>query len=113
MRRRLALVSALVIGILAGCNAIFGIGDYVVDDDAGTLGGDGSTEGGEAASCDDYDPASGKCYPCAPQNDPQFLNACTGSLCVPFDDKARVPRFNPDGSLPTVPDPPPPDSGGG
>jgi hypothetical protein len=72
---------------------------------------------GEAApSCDNFDPASGNCYPCAPTIDPQFLNSCTNGQCVPFDDKTRVPRANPDGSLPPVPDPPPPppvDSGAG
>jgi hypothetical protein len=114
MRRRLFFFCVIAIGVAAGCNAIFGIGDYAVVDDASTLGGDGSNEGGEGSvDCDNYDPASGQCYPCAPKKDPEFLNACTGSQCVPFDDKARVPQFNPDGSLPTVPDLPPPDSGGG
>jgi hypothetical protein len=41
----------------------------------------------------------------------EYLNACSSSNCIPFDDSMRVSRFNPDGSLPPVPDPP--DAGGG
>ena len=28
----------------------------------------------------------GQCYPCAPQTNDQFLNACPNSGCVPFDE---------------------------
>lgn len=116
-RRRLVVVLAAMAGVAVasafGCNAIFGINDYSVVDDASAtdapLG-----EGGEAAvSCENYDPASGQCYPCEPKIDPEFLNACTDNQCIPFDDKTRVPRANPDGSLPPVPDLPPPDAGPG
>jgi len=115
-RRRLVILLAVaatagVAGIF-GCNAIFGVNDYTVLDDAAVNGGDGPN--GEAApSCDNFNPASGQCYPCAPTIDPQFLNSCTTGQCVPFDDKTRVPMANPDGSLPPVPDPPPPDAGPG
>jgi hypothetical protein len=110
--RRLALILALAVGLAAGCNAIFGISDYSVVDDASA--GDGANDSGEAAvNCDNFDPSTGVCYPspCPPKTDPEFLNACTGSQCIPFDDTKRIPGYSPDGSLPLVPDLPPVDAG--
>jgi hypothetical protein len=98
----------LVLGcaaIGAGCNSILGLGDYKVSPDAG-----GIVPQGDSGSCA-WDLDSGQCYPCAPQKDPEFLNSCTSSQCVPFDDTLRVPKANPDGSLPVVPDRPPDDAG--
>ena len=113
--RRAIVVLALVlgpIGMVAGCNAIFGIGDYKVVDDAAP--GDGA--GGDApANCASYDPSSGQCYPAPPgtaTNDPELLNACTGAQCVPFDDTKRIPNLPKDGGLPPVTDPPPPPDAG-
>ncbi|MEO6574567.1 MAG: hypothetical protein ABIP89_12060 [Polyangiaceae bacterium] len=95
-----------------GCNAIFGVNDYTVGDPDGSAGpGDGSSDvATDAVSCDNYDAASGMCFPCAPDplNQATFLNECTGANCVPFDDSVRVPDFK--GTLPVVPDIPP-DSG--
>ncbi|HEY8074588.1 MAG TPA: hypothetical protein VIF62_10765 [Labilithrix sp.] len=115
--RRVMVVIALVLGpmaVVAGCNAIFGIGDYKVTDDAALPDGAGADG---PVSCESYDPASGKCYPappCAATNDPELLNACTGAQCVPFDDTARIPNLPKDGKLPPVTDPPPPvDAGAG
>jgi hypothetical protein len=31
------------------------------------------------------------------------LNHCTDATCVPFDNKARLPKLNADGSLPPRP----------
>lgn len=110
--RRLFLCLMLAIGVAFGCNALFGIGDYVVvDADASTA--DGPHGNGDAANCENYDPKSGQCYPCEPKVDPQLLNACTDSKCIPFDDKARVPNLPADGKLPPVPDLPPPDASAG
>lgn len=38
------------------------------------------------------------CYRCAPQNNVQFLNACTDRSCVPFDN-ARLRNLAADGKL--------------
>lgn len=52
--------------------------------------------------CSAWNPATGECFPCAAQNQLQLLNACTGSMCVPFDE-SRVTKIM-DGSFPAVPD---------
>ncbi len=89
-----------------GCNALFGVNDYTVGDaDAAVVNGDGSSDVAiDALSCDNYDAASGMCFPCPPNplNQATFLNECTGATCVPFDDSVRVPDFK--GTLPMVPD---------
>jgi hypothetical protein len=38
-----------------------------------------------------------------PTTNTEFLNACTNAQCFPFDDKVRVTKLGPDGSLPPVP----------
>jgi hypothetical protein len=99
-RRVLFLVSVVAV-LSAGCNSILGFSEYNVAED-----------GGGAAQCN-ANLAGGECYPCKPATDPQFLNACTDSTCVPFDDKARVSKLPLDGALPPVPDLPPPEDAGG
>jgi len=96
----------LVFGLLTatGCNSVLGLGDYEVGKGAGQGGSGGS------AGCE-WDPDSGACYPCAPANDRQYLNACTESTCEPFDDKVRVTNLPSDGTLPSIPDAPT-DAGG-
>jgi len=89
----------------SACNSILGLGDYKVAPDAGTI-----TPEDSGVSCV-WELDSGTCYPCAPKKDPQFLNACTSSQCIPFDDTVRVTKANPDGALPPVPDRPPDDAG--
>jgi hypothetical protein len=42
------------------------------------------------------------CYACAPKTNDQFLNACTGAECQPFD-KKRLTHLRPDGGLPPLP----------
>lgn len=110
----------------AACSTALGLSDYVfrpseseggVTDarasgdgpEGSASNGDGATGKAEAAadasedvtSCD-VDLAS-QCYPCAPQLNAQFLNACTSSACVPFDDGTRVTHLLPDGALPPLP----------
>jgi len=43
------------------------------------------------------------CYSCEPTDEGQLLNACNELGCVPFDNRARITRLNPDGSLPPLP----------
>ena len=39
---------------------------------------------------------------CEPTDDAHFLNGCTDGQCVPYDNVARLPRFN-NGTLPPLP----------
>jgi hypothetical protein len=115
---------------VAACSTALGLSDYVfrpseseggaLDAQASSDGpvgstahGDGATGRAEAAvgaasdasedgtSCDVN--LASQCYPCAPQLNAQFLNACTSSACVPFDDRTRVTHLLPDGALPPLP----------
>jgi hypothetical protein len=49
----------------------------------------------DAASCS----TDGGCWSCTPATTPEFLNQCTSSQCVPFDNH-RLPNF--DGGLPPL-----------
>lgn len=100
-----AMVSTRTLLLLLGCaacsvacNSILGLGDYKV---SGAAAGAAGGSGGGAC---DWDPASGACYPCAPTNDQQYLNACTSAECVAFDDATRITKLLPDGGLPEVPE---------
>lgn len=67
-----------------------------------TSGTQSSTSNG--GGCDvDGGIDGGGCYNCAPTDDEQFLNHCTGSTCIPFDNKARVDALKNGGSLPKLP----------
>ncbi len=62
-------------------------------------GGSGGTAGaGGAANCD----GANGCYACPPTATEQYLNACTGAQCSPFDNVARWPLYN-GGKLPPLP----------
>jgi hypothetical protein len=39
---------------------------------------------------------------CVPEDDVDFLNGCTDGQCIPYDNPARLPRFN-GGNLPPLP----------
>jgi hypothetical protein len=43
-----------------------------------------------------------ECFSCEPVQLTDFLNACTDGTCFPFDNVARLPRFN-NGDLPPLP----------
>lgn len=64
-----------------------------------------ATTASDAPNCD-ADPLTftspTQCYACAPTTSPQFANACTNSMCVPFDD-TRLTNLLSDGALPPVP----------
>ncbi len=70
---------------------------------SGGSSGTGGTEQSDAAqditTCE-YD---GGCYPCAPSTMDQWLNACTTASCIPFDNKARLPLLQQNGTLPPLP----------
>ncbi len=42
------------------------------------------------------------CFSCEPTQTSEFLNACTDGTCFPFDNEARLPRYN-HGELPPLP----------
>jgi hypothetical protein len=66
----------------------------------GGSAGEAPTAGAAGASCTD---AADNCYACTPQTSTQFLNACTSSACVPFDDHARLTKLTAGGTLPPLP----------
>src|SRR5262245_6224112 len=106
---RWVMLGVVGAAVAFGCNAILGIGDFSVGPTGDASSADGRpgpvTDGAtDAPVCNGFDPGSGKCFPCTPQNNLELLNACTTG-CVPFDDTARITNFAPDGALPTVPDP--------
>jgi hypothetical protein len=81
---------------------------------AATGGKDGGNiDGGSTGGASDGGPADsgappctlgegdGGCIRCPPKSTDDFLNQCTSSTCYPFDDAARLPRYN-NGSLPTL-----------
>ncbi|HWB76660.1 MAG TPA: hypothetical protein VG755_16960 [Nannocystaceae bacterium] len=43
------------------------------------------------------------CWNCAPTNSNQLLDHCTDAECSPFDNVARLPLLNRDGTLPALP----------
>jgi hypothetical protein len=73
-------------------------------------GGSGNegNEGGEGPipqpTCDLPELGEDGCFNC-PKNadEQQWLNRCADSDCVPFDNQARLPLLNEDGSLPELP----------
>ncbi len=77
---------------------------------AGTTGGAAGTTGGSAGATGGSAGAGGQvncdgpngCYACKPTTLPQFLNHCTDSTCVPFDNAARLPLYK-NGTLPPLP----------
>lgn len=75
------------------------------DDDAGTTT---VTDAGsdDAAVEPDASPdclGDEGCFKCEPTALLEFLNRCTDGQCVPFDNVARVPLYEPGKPLPPVP----------
>ena len=102
--RGLLIGAAIAVAALGGtlaCNAILGLGDYQVVDGGVLPGGDGGPTSGD---CGVASPDAA-CFACEPTQDVEFLNACTDSTCVPYDDYANIPGFN--GTLPDIPEPTP------
>lgn len=56
-------------------------------------------------SCASTNDAGLACYACTPTSTQQIENACTGSVCVPFDDATRLANLTADGGLPPLPPP--------
>ena len=101
----------LVAGVVLACNSLLGLTDFDVLPDGPDAGEETSTSDG-APTCVDGESADADlravCYPCVPLVTEQFLNACTGAQCVPFD-RGRLTRLLADGGLPSLP--PDPDGG--
>lgn len=75
------------------------------DDDAGSTA---TVDGGvdDAAVEPDASPdciGDEGCFKCEPTKLVEFLNRCTDGQCVPFDNAARVPLYEPGKPLPPVP----------
>jgi hypothetical protein len=82
-----------------------------------TTGGKGGTttsdagSGNEAGSdnppipaCDKPEKGADGCFNCPKDKElDQWLNRCTDGDCVPFDNKARLPKLKADGSVPPLP----------
>jgi hypothetical protein len=95
-----SVLFACVCIALVGCNSILGISSFTVQGDAGTTR-DG---GGPDSGCLDPTGFGGKgCYRCEPQTPEQLLSACTSAAFEPFDNAARIPNFDPERPLPTLP----------
>ena len=119
MTRRLLALLPLAVMFALGCNAALGLGDYTIGNDAidaatdQTSGNDavadnatqdGSTQDAPTG-CDAAEPTTAtQCFGCTPTTNPEFLNACSASACVPFDDTKRLANWD-GGALPPVPDP--------
>jgi ABC-type phosphate transport system substrate-binding protein len=125
----LAPVLALV-ALVSGCEGILGLGDYSIGGsdggqdgsdsappvdstappadsamDSGRADGDAADSGavtdtGTAQDSGDACNGDGSCYACTPTTTTEFLNACTSSVCVPFDDSMRISGF--DGGFPPI-----------
>jgi hypothetical protein len=63
--------------------------------------GGSSTSSSSGAGCTDAD--AGNCYSCPPATNDEFLNACNGQVCVPYDNSAtNLPMLTADGGLPPI-----------
>jgi len=79
-----ALVFSCIAGLgITGCSAIFHLDEYSTDAEAQQSSDDGGLAG-------DGEPCVGA--------------SCTGGTCVPFDNAARIQGFDPDASLPPLPE---------
>ena len=121
MRRSLDVSRALLVRILA-FSALAAIGSAIacslgnIHPDSCATDAQCAAAFGAASRCgidgyctDPADPACAKtgpdgiaCYACAPQTGEEILNAC-GDGCIPFDNRARVPKLSADGGVPPLP----------
>lgn len=98
------------------CSEAFGLGSTCTNgycteplecdtaDDCTALFGNGTCIAGVCSgSCESTQKLSGlPCYACKPQTPQEFLNACTSSMCSPFD-RSRLTKIGSDGTLPPLP----------
>jgi hypothetical protein len=78
----------------AQCETAFG---------AGSKCSDGYCTPVHDQGCQQKGPDGRACYACPPQTVLDFENACTSAQCAPFDNKNRLTKLNPDGTLPSLP----------
>jgi hypothetical protein len=94
---------------LAGCSLVIESRDRQCERDQDCSGFDGAAcdvangvcvpRASTGTSCEGPD----GCWACAPENQEQFLNACTDAECVPYDNAQLEGLLLEDGSLPPVP----------
>jgi hypothetical protein len=105
----LLLPGAVALGASAGCSFVIESRDRQCERDADCSGFDGAVcdvaEGvcvpasSGTAGCEGPD----GCYSCEPVLPEEFLNACTDSECVPYDNAQLQGLLLEDGSVPPVP----------
>jgi len=97
MSARFLIVAAALAFSLDGCSPTTDTPDANDVADAATIVDAGTPDAGE--SCLD----AGGCFSCPPTVTREFLNACTGTDCSPFDNATRLGGLLPDGGLPPLP----------
>lgn len=71
--------------------------------DAGT-GNEGGADNPPIPVCDKPETGANGCFNCPKDKEvEQWLNRCVEGDCVPFNNKARLPKLNADGSVPKLP----------
>lgn len=71
--------------------------------DAGS-GNEGGGDNPPIPECDKPETGKDGCFNCPKDKDlEQWLNRCTDGDCVPFDNKARLPKLKADGTVPPLP----------
>lgn len=80
-----------------------GKGGTTSSSDAGT-GNEGGGDNPPIPQCDKPEKGADGCFNCPKDKQlEQWLNRCVESDCVPFDNKARLPKLKADGSVPPLP----------
>ncbi|MBC8067641.1 MAG: hypothetical protein IAG13_04845 [Deltaproteobacteria bacterium] len=80
--------------------------DTTVTDADTTIGESSSGESGTDDTTTTGGPeclGENDCWQCDPNSSTQLLNQCTDAECSPFDNVARLPLLERDGSLPPLP----------
>jgi hypothetical protein len=102
----LFVASTSIVGTAVSCSS-GGTGGSGGAGTGGTMivGGNTATTttgaGGSAPTCTDVD--AGNCYSCTPTTNNEFLNACNGLTCVPYDNSiTNLPNLTADGGLPPI-----------
>jgi len=103
------LVAAPAFATLGGCSLVIESGDRQCERNEDCAGFDDAVCDVAGGVC--VPASSGTagcvgpdgCFACAPEQPEEFLNACTDSACVPFDNAQLEGLLLEDGSVPPVP----------
>jgi hypothetical protein len=95
------------------CAAVFGAGSRCVDGFCSASAGCktdkdcklGKCVAGscQASGCEGVGKAGQPCFSCPAKTTTELKNACSDTSCVAFDEKSRLTKLKPDGSLPALP----------